>query len=369
MPLVDGILVCDVMTGLRQFPTGSVSCVVTSPPYLGLRDYGIEPTDWPAVSFRPMADLPEVEVPAATCCLGHEDSPLAYVAHLVHVGRELRRVLCKTGTLWLNLADSYAGSWGAQSRGHEGSERTSTLHGGSLLHARKLKAYAKPLEGAGSLKRTPGLKRKDLVGAPWRVALALQADGWWLRSDIVWSKSNPVPESAADRPVRAHEYLFLLSPSKRYYYDRQAIVEPASEREVRRWLRATREEPYNVRRTEAGNGQVAPGRHGCMVSPAARRELALRGTRNARTVWEIPTSPCPFDHPAAFPEALPKRCILAGCPAGGIVLDPFCGSGTTLAVAKALGRHFLGIDFSEINACMAQERVSGVTPTLFGGGE
>lgn len=193
----------DALTLLQQMPDESVQCCITSPPYWGLRDYGMEGQ------------------------LGMERTPEEYIVRLCAVFSEVRRVLSGDGTLWLNLGDSYAGSWGAQSRGNTTGERTSTLQGSSMLSARQIAQHPHLEGGTGSLKRTPGIKTKDLVGIPWMVAFALRADGWYLRSDIIWSKPNPMPESVTDRPTKAHEYLFLLSNGQRYYYDSDAIKEPA----------------------------------------------------------------------------------------------------------------------------------------------
>jgi DNA modification methylase len=265
------ILVGDVREQLATLPDASVQCCVTSPPYWGLRDYGHAGQ------------------------IGLEQTPQEYVAAMVGVFQCVWRVLKDDGVCWLNLGDSYAGSWGAQSRPN-GNDVKSTLQGASMLSARQIAAHPKETH-TGSLKNTPGLKAKDLVGIPWRVAFALQADGWYLRSDVIWSKPNPMPESVTDRPTKAHEYIFLLSKMERYFYDADAIKEPAVMKPQQRL-------------TLRGANPDAKF-HG---QPAHRRPEG--GTdpvdRNARSVWSITTQPYPEAHFATFPEALPERCIKAG---------------------------------------------------------
>lgn len=276
----------------------SVHCVVTSPPYWGLRDYGIAGQ------------------------LGLEATPEEYVATLVTVFREVRRVLRDDGTVWLNLGDSYAANRSYQVRDNKHVDVGNTM------------ASSVP----------PGLKPKDLIGIPWRVAFALQADGWWLRSDIIWAKPNPMPESVTDRPTKAHEYIFLLSKSERYYYDAEAVKEPATSPLNSRLPAPRGSEPYAV---ASGVGRTP--------------QLFTRkndGSRNRRTVWTLATQPYKGAHFATFPEKLIEPCVKAGCPVGGFVLDPFVGSGTTLAVAQALGRHGVGLELKWDYLKLAQERVA-----------
>jgi DNA modification methylase len=305
----------------------SVDCVVTSPPYWGLRDYGHEGQ------------------------LGLEQTPEAYTQAMVEVFREVRRIIKPSGTLWLNLGDSYAGSWGAQSRPNPGEQGSSTLQGGSMLSARQI-AAAPHRTHTGSTKNTPGLKPKDLVGIPWRVAFALQADGWYLRQDIIWHKPNPMPESVTDRCTKAHEYLFLMAKSERYFYDHEAVKEPATGRD-----------PGNKTHKHADRVavEVAEGNH----RERTKLGLATMGAverRNRRDVWTIPTKPFKGAHFAVMPEALVEPCILAGCPVGGLVLDPFTGSGTVGAVAVRLGRRFVGCELNPDYAAMADERVKASDP-------
>jgi DNA modification methylase len=297
----------DVIECLRAMPEGVAQTCVTSPPYWGLRDYGEDGQ------------------------IGLEAAPDEYVARIVEVFREVRRVLRDDGTLWLNLGDSYAGS-GPSGAAYQ-SETTKRreqggMHGSFRVSARLAErgltyANKKPIAH-------PGLKRKDLVGIPWRVAFALQADGWYLRSDIIWHKPNPMPESITDRPTKSHEYVFLLAKSARYYYDADAIRETDSG-------------------TPAGNGFSGRLEHRIIGGLAASgtEDPWQPGTgRNARSVWRIATKPYAEAHFAVFPPELPERCIKAGSRQGDTVLDPFMGSGTTAYVARHLGRHTIGCELN-----------------------
>ncbi len=247
--------------------------------------------------------------------LGLEATPELYVERLVAVMREVWRCLRADGTLFLNLGDTYASAWPCQRRNEVGA--------GSLPNGKREARPARMPEG---------LKEKDLVGVPWRVAFALQADGWYLRSDIIWAKPNPMPESVTDRPTKAHEYVFLLAKQPKYYWDADAIREAATPDGIAREGRA-RLSAYD-----------APGQ------TANRRTTSdgawLEAGRNARSVWEIATQPTPEAHFATYPEALVRRCILAGSKPGDTVLDPFVGSGTTCLVARKHGRRAIGIDLS-----------------------
>lgn len=318
---------------------GSVHCCVTSPPYFGLRDYGVAGQ------------------------LGLERTPDEYVANMVAVFREVWRVLRSDGTLWLNLGDSYAGSWGAQSRENPGPQCTSTLGGGSMLSARQIQAHPKGSH-TGSMKNTPGLKPKDLIGIPWRVAFALQADGWYLRSDIIWAKPNPMPESVTDRPTKAHEYLFLLSKAERYYYDHEAIKEPSTYAGPNAPDKIA--SPYGQGFTRRARGHDRPheGFDGKWDS-MTKAEQGSNG-RNRRSVWTVATRPFPEAHFATFPPQLIEPCILAGCPAGGTVLDPFTGSGTTALVAVQNNRNFAGVELNPEYIAIAKRRIATTQPNLFG---
>ena len=256
---------------------------------------------------------------------------------MVDVFREVRRVLRADGTLWLNLGDSYAGSWGAQGRTGQMSDR-------SVISARQISEHPQFNSRTGTRIGDGALKPKDLVGIPWRVAFALQADGWWLRSDIIWHKPNPMPESVTDRPTKSHEHLFLLAKSERYYYDAAAIAEQSEYGGQQLGIvRGRKVRAEAMGRSPSGN--EVPGADA--MSP---------DRRNRRDVWSIPTTPFPGAHFATFPPELIKPCILAGSPEGGVVLDPFLGSGTTAMVAKSLGRRAVGIDLNAEYLEMAKRR-------------
>ncbi len=305
------ILKGDCREVLRTLPDESVHCVVTSPPYWGLRDYGVAGQ------------------------IGLEANFALFVEQMLDVFREVHRVLRHDGTLWLNLGDSYA---------------TGTSSGRKPTTAGKHGYWENPsiayrINGAGE-----GLKPKDLCGIPWRVAFALQADGWWLRQDIIWSKPNPMPESVTDRCTKAHEYLFLLSKSERYYFDQEAIAEPA----VRAGLVLHSYGTGAKDRQDASDVNDRRTRIGL-----ANWNQAQPDTRNKRSVWEVCTAPFPEAHFATFPPALIEPCIKAGCPKGGTVLDPFGGAGTTGLVADRLGRNAILIELNPEYAAMAERRIMG----------
>jgi DNA modification methylase len=293
----------DCLDVLRMLPAESVNCCVTSPPYWGLRDYG---------------------VPGQ---LGLEKTPDEFVDRLVAVFREVRRVLRSDGTAWLNLGDSYAA--------HEGQRKPSDAAGSP-----------KQLSNAGSVqcgsRSAAGLKPKDLVGIPWRVAMALQEDGWYLRQDIIWHKPNPMPESVTDRCTKAHEYIFLLAKSERYYFNQDAILEDSV------WKPGDR--------PDVPRGGFN-GKHDQPNSQTNGSFRAMRESRNKRSVWTVTTKPYKAAHFATFPPGLIKPCILAGCPEGGTVLDPFLGSGTTAMVAKQNGCKYIGIELNPAYMKLAMKRV------------
>ncbi len=344
----------DCLEVMKAWPDAFVQTCVTSPPYWGLRDYGIAGQ------------------------AGMEKSPQDYVAKIVKVFREVRRVLRNDGTLWLNLGDSY------------------TSGGRSTFGTWQPTAKQSTHRAIKDAKRAPqpkGLKPKDLVGIPWLVAFALQADGWYLRSDIIWSKPNPMPESVTDRPTKAHEYMFLLAKSERYYYDATAIKEKASYPDGANSPESIKS-PYgqgftrvNQRKPSGWNdGPTSDDRIGRYKTlPDGQINIRIKrdkqrghgrrhdgfndrwdqmdrqgqcsGMRNKRSVWTVATCPFPEAHFATFPPELIKPCILAGSAGGGIVLDPFMGAGTTALVASQYGRQFLGIEMNPEYVAMAEKRI------------
>ena len=279
----------------------SVHCVVTSPPYWGLRDYGVDEG------------------------IGLEPTLGEWLANMRQAAAEAWRVLRNDGTFWLNVGDAYAGSWGAQSRGADGDPEAIGLSGGQV-HAAPKGTHT------GSSKRT-GLKAKSLIGMPWRVALALQEDGWILRSAIVWAKPNPMPESVTDRPTRGYEEVFLLAKRGRYFYDADAIREPYSPATMQRVSQSTFDRQTGGPKDYGGNRSMRRGVENLKARIDGDSDQQANGA-NARDVWTIATQPRREAHFATFPDELARRCILAGCPEDGTVLDPFVGSGTTCAVAQ-----------------------------------
>jgi DNA modification methylase len=279
--------------------------------------------------------------------LGLEPTPRLYVKHIVEIFEECRRVLRSDGTCWVNLGDAYSSN---PSKGGSGPGSKSGAH---QTYARnKLIPRGSGRWGGGN-NHVPGLKEKDLIGLPWRVAFALQEAGWWLRSDVIWSKPNPMPESVKDRLSRSHEYLFLLTKSKRYWYDADSIRQPVAPSTIAR-----------LKRANSGKKSHAPGQvsHSGICGPWTGGKFNREPSgANARTVWTIATKPYAGAHFATFPKELPRRCILAGCPGGGIVLDPFAGSGTTGEVAKELGRNSILIELNPEYLPLIQKRL-GIRP-------
>jgi DNA modification methylase len=328
---------------LKQFPDNSIQCCVTSPPYWGLRDYGTAdweggdplcehsismPTKWNDPKRGTQVLRPEVANrggDASTChnCgamridqqIGLEQSPDEFVAEMVSVFREVRRVLREDGTLWLNLGDSYAGN---NSRASNGGRA----------------GFGTPRETVTN-RIAEGLKPKDLVGIPWRVALALQADGWFLRQDIIWHKPNPMPESVKDRCTKAHEYIFLLSKSSHYYFDADAIKEPSVYAGDNRGARKDSRRGTSMNQMNGATGDY----------------------KNKRSVWTVATRPYKGAHFAAFPPDLIEPCILAGSPKGGLVLDPFGGSGTTVAVSILNDREGVAIELNDDYIPLMEKRI------------
>jgi DNA modification methylase len=308
------ILEGDALDVLRTLPDGAFQCCVTSPPYYGLRDYGHAGQ------------------------IGLEPTPDEYVARMVAVFREVRRTLRDDGTLWLNIGDSYAGP----NNGYSGDHRPS--------NAASLSRGSEGQRGCGQVRKMgPGLKTKDLIGIPWLLAFALRADGWYLRSEIIWHKPNPMPESVRDRPTKAHEQVFLLTKAPRYFYDADAIAE------------AETTKPQNW--TNRQFGANGAGRRDSDKGRVSADEVG-HGTRNARTVWTIATQPYSGAHFATMPPDLAERCIKAGTKAGDVVLDPFGGAGTTGLVADRLGRSATLIELNPEYARLARERITADAPLL-----
>ena len=326
------ILTGDCRETLKTLPDQSVHCCVTSPPYFGLRDYGHDGQ------------------------IGLEDSPDAFVSEMVAVFREVRRVLRADGTLWLNLGDSYAGGGGfapdapcnvaRREMIAEGDCKQGTFNLSQRQHARNK---------SGGIKPQGVIKPKDLVGIPWRVAFALQADGWYLRQDIIWHKPNPMPESVTDRCTKAHEYIFLLSKGPRYYFDAKAISEPCINQNMPGANMTDTRETYGL-----GNG----GNSGLRDFKARYKTGDWPTTRNRRSVWTVTTKPYSGAHFATYPPDLIEPCILAGCPKGGTVLDPFGGSGTTAQVAMENNRNAILCELNPEYVQLINHRLAQIQPSL-----
>jgi len=292
------IIYGDCREKLKELGPESIQMCVTSPPYWGLRDYGHDDQ------------------------LGLEETPEEYTANMVEVFRQVKRVLRDDGTLWLNLGDSYANA------GSDGSCGKTAKVGNTKSGQQKT-----------TNKLVSGLKQKDLIGIPWRVAFALQADGWYLRQDIIWHKPNPMPESVTDRCTKAHEYIFLMSKSEQYFYDADAIGEPCNYPNQGKW---------------GGDNKGYDGDN----TMKARNLLAFQSgeTRNKRSVWTVNTKGYKEAHFAVFPQELIEPCIQAGSKVGDVVLDPFFGSGTTGEVAEMFGRNYVGIELNEDYKSLQQKR-------------
>lgn len=354
----------EVLDILRTLPDESVNCCVTSPPYWGLRDYGtaewdggdpecghIEPrgtilgakSDTFHGSNTQIAHQIQYKDQCPKCGatrkdrqLGLERTPEEYVARMVEIFREVRRVLKDDGVLWLNLGDSYNGSGGSGGDYNKGGLK----EGQPKYNGRNIVT----------------LKPKDLVGIPWRVAFALQADGWWLRQDVIWHKPNPMPESVRDRCTKSHEYVFLMSKSAKYYYDGDAIKEPQADISIRRAFSTN-----NVdKRKDANNPNYAISGKAQDETYERMRQSIADGNpqlRNRRSVWTVTTKPFKGAHFATFPRDLIRPMIQAGCPADGVVLDPFMGSGTTAIEAIYQGKRYIGIDLNQDYCAMAAKRI------------
>lgn len=300
---INHIYISECLSGLKKLPDNSIHCCVTSPPYYGLRDYG------------------------NNAQIGLEKTPEEYIQKLVNVFQEVHRVLTKDGTLWVNIGDSYNGS------GKAGSNPEYIL---------KHTAFGKKCHKSvvGIPVHVKNMKPKDLIGIPWMLAFALRTNGWYLRQDIIWSKPGVMPESVRDRCTKSHEYIFLLSKDKKYYFNRESIAEPAT--------------TYNtlIRDRDITKLKNTPGR--TKMKGLIRNDYI---TRNKRSVWTVSTQPLKEAHFATFPEKLIVDCIKAGCPEDGIVLDPFMGSGTTAIVARKLNRNYVGFELNPDYVSIANRRI------------
>lgn len=334
------IIVGDALDQLNQMKSESVQCVVTSPPYWGLRDYGIDGQ------------------------IGMERTPNEFIGHMRMICDQVRRVLRKDGTLWLNLGDTYAGSWGNQSRPDQrGKQRAITKE--QMQDFRPYGDLSKKSK-TGSRDRFPGLKPKDLIGIPWKIALSLQSDGWYLRQDIIWHKPNPMPESVRDRCTKSHEYIFLMTKSAKYQFDVDAIKEIAICGDKGSKFHTGKTGEHQLGRSSKklrGPGNWGVKMIGLVGERSSRgRSNAVgngRETRQKRSVWSVTTKPFKAAHFATFPTDLIEPCILAGSRHGDTILDPFAGSGTTGVVAKKHGRQFVGIEINPQYAEMAERRIDG----------
>lgn len=408
----DFILTGDCLETLKTLPDESVDCCVTSPPYYGLRDYGTGkwiggdpncPHKGNPFAIRAHINRnctggndvknQQVYEPFKKICplcgairedkqIGLEETPEEYVQRLVEVFREVKRILKDDGTLWLNIGDSYA----AQRSGtHQSAETLSGgKHGytddGEIVNRGRYAGY-NPTRNAAAI----GMKHKDLIGIPWMLAFALRQDGWYLRQDIIWSKPNPMPESVKDRCTKSHEYIFLLSKSQQYYFDHEAIQEEATGYDGRKATATQGSQKYkNADIYADGSRPQTIARGGTQrwkfknladkgQTPNTMHERRAEGlpdevypVRNKRDVWSIPVMPVKEAHFATFPEKLVEPCILAGCPVGGIVLDPFFGSGTTGRVATRLNRHYIGCELNPKYVEIAERRTDNVQMSLFG---
>ncbi len=332
MSVENTVIFGDALRGLKMLENESVDTCITSPPYYNLRDYGKDEQ------------------------IGRENTPEEYINNLVLIFREVRRVLKKDGTLWINIGDCYAGS------GKGGSSYPE--------NAKKYKQGSNRGSIGIYLSKTtsPECKPKDLIGIPWMLAFALRNDGWYLRQDIIWAKPNPMPESVRDRCTKSHEYIFLLSKSARYYYDAEAIAEPCATSSMARYSQDLEHQAGSERVQGKTNGNVkaALPRYGGKKYTAhpemfcrtkSGNAYDFRPKRNKRDVWTVSTKPFKGAHFATFPDTLITPCVLAGSKEGGVVLDVFCGSGTTLMVANRYGRNGIGIELNDAYEQLIKDRI------------
>ena len=351
---INSILQGDSLQMLKTLPDNCIDCCVTSPPYYGLRDYGVKGQ------------------------IGLEETPEAYVQKLVDVFHEVKRILKPDGTLWVNIGDSYAAQRGGSHQPAEtlGGGKHGYMDDGAITNRGRGEGY-NPTRNASAI----GVKHKDLIGIPWMLAFALRNDGWYLRQDIIWHKPNPMPESVKDRCTKSHEYIFLLSKSPHYYFDYEAIQEEATGYDGRKDTMLKGSKKYTqecmpgMQKQEMASraherwkfknlqdkGQTTQTMH---ERRAEGKQDILYPVRNKRDVWRVPTKPNKEAHFATYPEELIKPCILAGSRIDGIVLDPFFGSGTTGRVALSLNRNYIGIELNPEYIKIAEKRTSDVQLTF-----
>lgn len=340
---IDKIFCCDVIQGLKKLPENSVDCCVTSPPYFALRDYGVDKQ------------------------IGLEETPQEYICKLTEVFMEVHRVLKPSGTLWINIGDSYNGYKGNAKSEHN----DSAFVGGHGGHPTRKSGY-----GLEDKK----LKPKDLIGIPWMLAFAIRDEiGFYLRQDIIWEKGSCMPESVTDRCTKSHEYIFLFAKSKKYYYDYEAIMEPCADQKRKSYQAGGRTGGKNKDRNDNDLSQRSktwqPRTKNLQYDGQQpntmhiNRELGIPDkeytVRNKRTVWHVNSCPDPCAHFAVYPEKLIEPCILAGCPKDGVVLDPFMGSGTTAKVAQRFDRHYVGFEINPEYVEIAKKKLSAVQKELF----
>ena len=317
--MTDTILCGDAVEQLKSLPDESIDMCLTSPPYFSLRNYDVAGQ------------------------IGQETTPDEYIDRLLAVFAEVHRVLKPEGTLWLNIGDAYAGSGqGAGTKNPSAKQKSN--RGMSHMQVEGFKS---------KLLTVQDCKRKDMIGIPWKLAFALRDAGWYLRQDIIWYKPNVMPEPVKDRCTKSYEHVFLLTKSIGYYFNSDAIREPCSEASLADFKR---------RKTLTNKGGGKDSYEGVRPDLCRSRAdyYAKDGKRNARDVWQINTKPYKGAHFATFPEELASRCVAAGCPEDGIVLDPFMGAGTTAVVAKQQGKHYIGIDLNQNYVALAEERIQNV---------
>lgn len=343
----------DVISGIERLNPKSIHCCVTSPPYYGLRDYKLPPSNWPEITFS-ILGFP-VTIKEQECCLGLEKTPMEFVGHIVFIFRKVKEALRNDGTLWLNFGDSYAGSgkgaWNNKNAGQK-------------------EVYIPDTDSPQvKLKIPNGIKPKDMIGIPWMVAFALRDDGWYLRMDNIWNKPNVIPESVNDRPTKCHEFFFLLSKSKNYYFDAAAISEECSPN-THMWISQDVANQVGSFRANGGNKTNGPMK---ALTPKYKQEEVGSGNRNnpsfnssivlpverrnKRSVWTIPSASFSEAHFATFPKNLIVDPIKAGCPEEGVILDPFMGAGTTAIVARKLNRNYIGFELNPYYIKIAEKRL------------